>query len=305
MTYEEADRRFGSDKPDLRFGSSSRTRPRSLAVRFGVFAERGGRPVPARAAGAYARRAGEARGGRRRSGEPRGSRISLYDESGEVRSPIAKFLSEEESTVFRGEPALDRAFRRRHVGHDITRAWCTPAPSRPRARTDRRRLSSPSSGSTTSRCSSATRRSGAGQRSTTRSRGPAKEWEGRFAEDPEHALAHAYDLIVNGNELGGGSFRIHVPEIQGKVFELLGMSEEEQRSKFGFLLDALAMGAPPMGGIALGIDRITGPRRRAQPARRDCLSQEPGRSRPDVGAPSEVTEEQLIELGIRRIEPPI
>jgi aspartyl-tRNA synthetase len=134
---------------------------------------------------------------------------------------------------------------------------------------------------------------------------PAEEWEQSFHEEPRKALAHAYDLVVNGNELGGGSFRIHEPEIQAKVFELLGMSEDEQRSKFGFLLDALAMGAPPMGGIALGIDRMTMVLA-GEPNLRDVIAFPKNQAGVDPmsGAPSDVTQEQLDELGIRLREPP-
>jgi aspartyl-tRNA synthetase len=134
---------------------------------------------------------------------------------------------------------------------------------------------------------------------------PTADWKERFQDDPEHALAHAYDLIVNGNELGGGSFRIHEPEIQAKVFELLGMAEQEQRSKFGFLLDALAMGAPPMGGIALGIDRMTMVLA-GEPNLRDVITFPKNQAGVDPmsGAPSEVTQEQLDELGIRVVEQP-
>ena len=110
---------------------------------------------------------------------------------------------------------------------------------------------------------------------------------------------------MNGNELGGGSFRIHEPEIQAQVFELLGMSEAEQRSKFGFLLDALAMGAPPMGGIALGIDRMTMVLA-GEPNLRDVIAFPKNQAGVDPmsGAPSEVTQEQLDELGIQLVEQP-
>jgi aspartyl-tRNA synthetase len=133
---------------------------------------------------------------------------------------------------------------------------------------------------------------------------PTDAWRDTFQERPAEALAHAYDLIVNGNELGGGSFRIHEPDIQARVFDLLGLGEQEQRTKFGFLLDALAMGAPPMGGIALGIDRMTMVLAR-EPNLRDVIAFPKNQAGVDPmsGAPSDVPEDQLKELGIRVVAP--
>ena len=134
---------------------------------------------------------------------------------------------------------------------------------------------------------------------------PTDEWKDTFADDPGNALAYAYDLIVNGNELGGGSFRIHEPDIQAKVFDLLALSPEDQRAKFGFLLDALAMGAPPHGGIALGIDRTTMVLA-GEPNLRDVIAFPKNQAGldPMSGAPSPITDAQLAELGLRVVAPP-
>ena len=86
--------------------------------------------------------------------------------------------------------------------------------------------------------------------------GPKPEFVKSFSKDPANALAYAYDIVLNGTELGGGSIRIHDKEIQKEVFRVIGLSDEEANSKFGFLLEAFNYGPPPHGGIALGLDRV-------------------------------------------------
>jgi aspartyl-tRNA synthetase len=302
VTHAEAQARFGSDKPDTRFeleieDATEATRGSEFGVFANAEAVRFLRVPRVYSRGELAKLEEVAK-----EWGAKGLAYLVY-EGGEVRSPIAKFLSEDVLAALDGKDgetllfaADDRELTSRvlgnlrlHLGRELglihedafTFLWVTDFPMFEWDEDEQRW--------------------NAVHHPFTR---PTDDWKDRFHEHPAEALAHAYDLVVNGNELGGGSFRIHEPELQARVFDLLGLGEEEQRSKFGFLLDALAMGAPPMGGIALGIDRMTMVLAR-EPNLRDVIAFPKNQAGVDPmsGAPSDVPEDQLKELGIGVVAP--
>jgi aspartyl-tRNA synthetase len=304
MTWAEADSRYGSDRPDLRFGLELEDATEiTRGSGFGVFAT-----APCvrflRVPHAFSRAELAALEEVAKEWGAKGLAYLVWDESGEVRSPIAKFLSEEELAVFRSEPATTVLFGaddpelvsrvlgavRLHLGRKLGLIdddawrfhWITDFPM--------------------FEWDEEEGRWNAVHHPFTR---PSPDSELTFKDAPGEALAYAYDLIGNGQELGGGSFRMHEPELQARVFDVLNLTKEEQRAKFGFLLDALAMGAPPHGGIALGIDRMMMVLAR-EPNLRDVIAFPKNQAGVDPmsGAPSAVEEEQLRELGIQLREQP-
>jgi len=120
-----------------------------------------------------------------------------------------------------------------------------------------------------------------------------------FDQDPAHALAWAYDIVCNGNEIGGGSIRIHRSDIQKRVFAVMGLGEQEAQEKFGFLLDAFQYGAPPHGGIAFGWDRIVALLSRSDTIRDVIAFPKSGAGYdPLTGARAPITEDQRREAGV-------
>jgi aspartyl-tRNA synthetase len=299
MTWDEAQGRYGSDKPDLRFGleiddATELTRRSG----FGVFAN-----APCvrflRVPQAFSRAELERLETFAKEWGGKGLAYLVYDQEGEVRSPIAKFLSEDELEAFRSEPATTVLFvadepatvarvlgaLRLHLGRELELIdrdawrflWVTDFPLLEWDEDDGRWT--------------------AVHHPFTR---PSDEGLALLSSDPGAARAIAYDLVVNGIEIAGGSFRIHEPDLQKRIFDLLEMSAEEQRAKFGFLLDALSMGAPPHGGIASGIDRLA-MALLSEPYIRDTVAFPKNQAGVDpmTGAPTSVAQEVLAELGIQ------
>ena len=128
---------------------------------------------------------------------------------------------------------------------------------------------------------------------------PTPEWIDTFEQDPGAALAYAYDIVCNGNEIGGGSIRIHRRDVQERVFDVMGIGPDEAQEKFGFLLNAFQFGAPPHGGIAFGWDRILALLTGSESIR-DVIAfpKSGGGFDPLTAAPAPITPEQRREAGV-------
>ena len=298
LTYADSMLRYGTDKPDLRFDLeigdvTEATRGSGFKV-FGDAAAVRCLTVPQELSRAELGELEE----RAKAWGAKGLAYVVYDENGEPRSPILKFLSEPELEAIRAEPGSTILFGadepavvarvlgalREHLGErlgliprDTWRfVWITDFPLLDWSEDEQRWT--------------------AVHHPFTR---PTPESETLLDSDPGSALAVAYDLVGNGEELGGGSLRIHESALQAKVFDVLQLTPEQQRERFGFLLEALQMGAPPHGGIAFGIDRMLMVLAQEQNLR-DTIAFPKNQAGVDPmsGAPTRVEEEQLAELGI-------
>ncbi len=302
MTYHEAMRRFGSDKPDLRFGNElidateffKETSFRVFQAEFvGAVVMPGGAASPRRELDAWQDWA-KARGAK-------GLAYILVGEDGSLSGPVAKNLSEKESAGIaahvgaKNGDAIFFAAGDRNSSLNLLGAvrleigercdlvnksewkflWVVDAPM----------FEKTDDGGWTAVHHPFT--------------GPKPEYEETFEKNPGEALAYAYDIVLNGSEIGGGSIRIHRRDIQQAVFNVIGLTTAEAESKFGFLLEAFNYGPPPHGGIALGLDRLCALLAGAESIREViAFPKTASGGDPLTGAPTPITPAQRKETGV-------
>jgi aspartyl-tRNA synthetase len=306
MTYWEAMRRFGSDKPDLRFGQElvdttaffADTTFRVFQAEYvGAVVMPGGASSPRRELDAWQDWA-KARGAK-------GLAYILVQEDGTLAGPVAKNLNEAESAGIAahvgakpgdaiffaagdrisslnllGAVRLEIGKRCNLIATDKWEfLWVVDAPMFEQVESG-----NPNSGWT------------AVHHPFT---GPKPEFADSFDKDPAAALAYAYDIVLNGNEIGGGSIRIHDRRMQARVFDVIGLTKAEAESKFGFLLEAFNYGPPPHGGIALGLDRLCALLSGAESIREViAFPKTASGGDPLTGAPTPITAPQRKEAGV-------
>lgn len=306
LTYAECVRRYGSDKPDLRFGNE-------LVDLTSFFKETTFRVFQADYVGAVVMPGGASSARREldawqdwaKARGAKGLAYILVQEDGVLGGPVAKNLSEAESAgicAAAGAKPGDAIFFaagnkvssqnllgavRLEIGErcglipagEWKFLWVVDAPM-----FELKDAENPESGWT------------AVHHPFT---GPKPEFEATFDTDPGSALAYAYDIVLNGNEIGGGSIRIHDRAIQQRVFETIGLSPAEAESKFGFLLEAFNYGPPPHGGIALGMDRLCALLAGASSIREViAFPKTASGGDPLTGAPTPITAPQRKEAGV-------
>lgn len=313
MTYADAMARFGSDKPDLRMGLElvectdyfSETTFRVFQAPYvGAVVMPGGASQPRKKLDAWQDWAKQ-RGAK-------GLAYVLVQEDGELGGPVAKNLSEAEkagladhvgakpgdcvffaagpvksSRALLGAARLEIGRRGGLIDESAwSFVWVVDAP-----------LFEPTGDATAA--GDVAVGSGAWTAVHHAFTSPMPEHLDTFDTDPGSALAYAYDIVCNGNEIGGGSIRIHREDIQKRVFAVMGITDEQAREKFGFLLDALQYGAPPHGGIAFGWDRICA-LLSATDSIRDVIAfpKTGGGYDPLTAAPAPITPEQRKEAGV-------
>ncbi|MGZ4454393.1 MAG: aspartate--tRNA ligase [Nocardioides sp.] len=313
MTYADAMARFGSDKPDLRMGNElvectdyfRETPFRVFQSEYvGAVVMPGGASQPRKQLDAWQDWAKQ-RGAK-------GLAYVLVGEDGELGGPVAKNITDEEkaglaahvgaqpgdciffaagptksSRALLGAARLEIGRRCGLIDEDaFAFTWVVDAP-----------MFEPSSDAVASGDVAV----GAGAWTAVHHAftGPKPEFADTFDTDPGSALAYAYDIVCNGNELGGGSIRIHREDVQKRVFAVMGLSEEQAEEKFGFLLDAFKFGAPPHGGIAVGMDRICA-LLAGTDSIRDVIAfpKSGGGFDPLTAAPAPITPEQRKEAGV-------
>ncbi|MGN9777236.1 aspartate--tRNA ligase [Micromonospora sp. H33] len=309
ITWHDAMARYGSDKPDLRYGVELTELTDYLrGTQFRVFAgaiDAGGY------VGAVVMPGGASQTRKELDGwqdwaKARGAKglayVVLDAETGEARGPVAKNLSEEhlagladvvgakpgdaiffaasgntrEAQELLGAARIEIA-KRANLVDESAWAFCWVVDAPMFERTDEGGWTAVHHPFTS----------------------PNAEWVDRFEEAPDRALAYAYDIVCNGNEIGGGSIRIHRGDVQRRVFDLLGITPEEAQDKFGFLLEAFKYGPPPHGGIAFGWDRVCMLLSGADSIREViAFPKTRGGFDPLTGAPTPITVQQRAEAGI-------
>ncbi len=313
MTYKDAMEKYGSDKPDLRFDIQltdcteffEDTTFRVFNAEYvGAVVMDGGASQPRRQLDAWQEWAKQ-RGAK-------GLAYILVQEDGTLAGPVAKNITDEEKAgiadhvgakpgdcIFfaAGETKASRALLGAARGEiakkldlikdgDWAFTWVVDAP-----------LFEPAADATASGDVALGHSKWTAVHHAFTS--PKPEYLDTFDKEPGEALAYAYDIVCNGNEIGGGSIRIHQRDVQERVFDVMGITEEEAREKFGFLLDAFAFGAPPHGGIAFGWDRIVSLLGGFESIR-DVIAfpKSGGGVDPLTDAPAPITKEQRKETGV-------